>query len=146
MLPHLHPALARLVDGTSFVVLFWGVVLEKWAMVLLVVALVCFQVVVLEELAAVGGLGLVVSSFGMRLVQREAGVHRPTRATLVGGISCVVLVWGVVLEEWGVVASVGVLVGLQEVVPEEWAVVGGLGLAVFAVGVISAWLEACGHP
>ena len=75
MLPHLLPALARLVGGTSFVVLFWGVVLEKWAMVLLVVALVCLQVVVLEELAAVGGLGLVVSSFGVLSVQREAGVH-----------------------------------------------------------------------
>ena len=48
-------------------------------MVLLVVALVCLQVVVLEELAAVGGLGLVVSSFGVLSVQRE----------LVGGISCV---------------------------------------------------------
>ena len=37
--------------------------------------------------------------------------HRPTQATLVGGISFVVLVWGAVLEEWEVVASVGVLCG-----------------------------------
>ena len=74
MLPHLLPTLARLVGGTSFVVLFWKVVLEKWAMVVLVLALVCLQVVVLEGLAAVGGLGLVVSSFGVLSVWREAGV------------------------------------------------------------------------
>jgi hypothetical protein len=58
----------------------------------------------------------------------------------------VVLVWGVVLEEWEVVASVGVLVGLQVVVLEGLAVVGGLGLAVFAVGVLSAWRGSCNHP
>ena len=82
-----------------------------------------------------------------RASKREGLVlhHRPTPATLVGGISFVVLVWGVVLEEWEVVASVGVLVGLQVVVLEGLAVVGGLGVAVFAFGVLSAWLEACDH-
>ena len=69
------PTPARLVGGTSFVVLVWGVVLAEWEVVASVVALVCLQVVVLEGLAAVGGLGLVVSSFGVLSVQREAGVH-----------------------------------------------------------------------
>ena len=68
MIPRHLPTLARLVGRTSFVVLFWVVVLEEWAMV------VCLQVVVLEGLAAGGGLGLVVSSFGVLSVGREAGV------------------------------------------------------------------------
>ena len=50
-----------------------------------------------------------------------------------GGTSCVVLVWGVVLGEWGVVASVGVLVGLQGVVLEG-LVVGGSWLGCLCCG------------
>ena len=65
MIPRHLPTLARLVGRTSFVVRFWVVVLEEWALVVTVLALVCLQVVVLEGLAAVGGLGLVVSSFGV---------------------------------------------------------------------------------
>jgi hypothetical protein len=74
MIPRHLPTLARLVGRTSFVVLFWVVVLEEWAMVVSVLALVCLQVVVLEGLAAVGGLGLVVFSFDVLSVGREAGV------------------------------------------------------------------------
>ena len=48
--------------------------------------------------------------------------------------------------KWAMVLLVVALVCLQVVVLEGLAAVGGLGLAVFAVGVISAWLEACDHP
>jgi hypothetical protein len=64
----------------------------------------------------------------------------------VDGTSFALLVWGVVLEEWAMVASVGALVCLQVVVLEGLAVVGGLGLAVFSSGVLLAWRESCHHP
>ena len=83
-----------------------------------------------------------------RASKREGLVphHLPTPATLVGGISFVVLVWGVVLEEWEVVASVVVLVCLQVVVLEGLAAVVGLGLAVSSSGVLLAWRGSCNHP
>ena len=83
-----------------------------------------------------------------RASKREALVphHLLTPATLVDGISFAVLVWGVVLEEWAMVAAVVVLVDLQVVVLEGLAVVGGLGLAVVAVGLLLAWRGSCKHP